>query len=160
MEFEHNNFNCMLVLESIFNLGKQFFLKKMWKLHLKMNPISYFFQKHAYIAPKPRMIITFSLHVQIEWIKLRMFSRISIQLARNQLKEQTRYTRVTAFGNHFRADDESSASLRSYNSGIASVFEETFATSAEISVNYVGAVKDVLQLDYGALNLEIILLRC
>jgi hypothetical protein len=34
-----------------------------------------------------------------------------------------RYTKMKAFGNHFRVDDAASAELQTYDSGIAFVFE-------------------------------------
>jgi hypothetical protein len=35
----------------------------------------------------------------------------------------TRYTRMKAFGNHFRVADESSTRMQTYDSGVASVFQ-------------------------------------
>lgn len=81
-------------------------------------------------------------------------------LSKNPSQRATRYTRVTAFGNHFRVEDLSTRHLLSYNSGVASVFQEVAENAEESSVNYVGVLKDVLELDYGALSTKIILLRC
>jgi hypothetical protein len=72
----------------------------------------------------------------------------------------TRYTRMKAFGNHFRVADESSRRLMTYDSGIASVFHVPMADAEAMSVNYVGVLQDILQLDYGPLHSPIILLRC
>lgn len=71
-----------------------------------------------------------------------------------------RYSRITAFGNHFRVDDASTARLRSYNSGVASIFEMPSENAQNLSVNYVGVLKDILLLDYGGLSTQMILLRC
>jgi hypothetical protein len=65
-----------------------------------------------------------------------------------------------SFGNHFRVEDDTSAHLVSYNSGVASLFELPSESIGDSRVNYVGVLKDILQLDYGALHTEIILLRC
>ena len=81
-------------------------------------------------------------------------------LSKNPSQRATRYTRVTAFGNHFQVEDDSTRHLLSYNSGVASVFQEAAENAEESSVNYVGVLKDVLELDYGALSTKIILLRC
>ena len=81
-------------------------------------------------------------------------------LSRNPSQRAVRYTRVTAFGNHFRVEDDSTRHLLSYNSGVASVFQESAENAQESFVNYVGVLKDVLELDYGALSSKIILLRC
>ena len=81
-------------------------------------------------------------------------------LSKNPSQRAIRYTRVTAFGNHFRVEDDSTRHLLSYNSGVASVFQEVAENTEESLVNYVGVPKDVLELDYGALSTKIILLRC
>jgi hypothetical protein len=71
-----------------------------------------------------------------------------------------RYCRMKAFGNHFRVEDEASARMQTYDSGVASVFEVPTVHATDISVNYVGVVKDILKLDYGPLSRSIVLLRC
>lgn len=81
-------------------------------------------------------------------------------LSKNPSQRAIRYTRVTAFGNHFRVEDDRTRHLLSYNSGVASVFQESAENAEESSVNYVGVLKDVLELDYGAISRKIILLRC
>ena len=70
----------------------------------------------------------------------------------------TRYSRITAFGNHFRVDDSNITKLKSYNSGVASVFELPTENVGNESIHYVGVLKDILLLDYGGLNMQIILL--
>lgn len=81
-------------------------------------------------------------------------------LSRKPSQKATRYSRIMAFGNHFRVQDESTERLMSYNSGVASVFKETSEDARESLVNYVGVLKDVLELDYGPVQTPIILLRC
>jgi hypothetical protein len=75
-------------------------------------------------------------------------------------QKATRYTRMKAFRNHFRVDDDTSSRLQTYDSGVASVFEVPAADFRDVFVNYVGVVKDILKLDYGPLQTPVILLRC
>jgi hypothetical protein len=67
---------------------------------------------------------------------------------------------MKAFGNHFRVEDEASARMQTYDSGVAYVFEVPTIHATDVSVNYVGVVKDILKLDYGPLSRPIVLLRC
>jgi hypothetical protein len=50
--------------------------------------------------------------------------------------------------------------MQTYDSGVASVFEVPTIHATDVSVNYVGVVKDILKLDYGPLSRSIVLLRC
>jgi hypothetical protein len=67
---------------------------------------------------------------------------------------------MKAFGNHFRVEDEASSHMLTYDSGDASVFQVPLIDAREVSVNYVGVVKDILKLDYGSLSSPVVLLRC
>jgi hypothetical protein len=69
------------------------------------------------------------------------------------------YTKMKAFGNHFRVEDAASAALQTYDSGIASVFEVPTANGIEVSANFVGVVKDIFKLDYGPLHTPLIILQ-
>ena len=80
-------------------------------------------------------------------------------LSKKLAQKATRYTRVTAFGKHFRVEDESTTHFVSYNTGVASIFHELSSHMEDSSVNYMGVLKDILELDYGALSTRIILLR-
>jgi hypothetical protein len=71
-----------------------------------------------------------------------------------------RYCRMKAFGNHFRVEDAASTCMQRYDSGVASVFTIPTADARDVSVNYVGVLKDILKLDYGPLSSPIFLLRC
>jgi hypothetical protein len=70
------------------------------------------------------------------------------------------YCRMKAFGNHFRVEDEASSRMLTYDSGVALVFQVPLVNIREVSVNYVGVVKDILKLDYGSLSSPVILLQC
>jgi hypothetical protein len=71
-----------------------------------------------------------------------------------------RYTKMKAYGNHFRVHDESSSQMQTYDSGVASIFDVPTEDAQDVSVNYVGVLKDILKLDYGPLRNPVILLRC
>ena len=99
--------------------------------------------------------------VQVSDIDLRIPENMDVfLLSRRPSQRATRYGRIRAFGNHFRVEDDSTTHLISYNSGVASVFQQPSRTAGESSVNYVGILKDVLELDYGVVHTKIILMRC
>ena len=84
-----------------------------------------------------------------------------ILLCSRPSQKATRYTRMRAFGNHFRVDDSQAALLQTYDSVIASIFEvPTVDAQSEVSLNYVGVLQDILKLDYGPLRTPVILFRC
>ena len=72
----------------------------------------------------------------------------------------TRYTRMKAYGNHFQVDDAQSATLQTYDSGVASVFHMSSTETEPTTLNYVGVLKDILKLNYGPLRTPIIVFRC
>jgi hypothetical protein len=75
-------------------------------------------------------------------------------------QKATRYTKMKAYGNHFRVHDESSSRMQTYDSGVASIFDVPTEDARDVSVNYVEVLKDILKLDYGPLRNPVILLRC
>ncbi len=72
----------------------------------------------------------------------------------------TWYTRMKAYGNHYKVEYSKTRLLQTYDSGIASVFDVPIQDAANVSVNYVGVLKDILKLDYGPVHTPIILFRC
>jgi hypothetical protein len=75
-----------------------------------------------------------------------------ILLCSRPSQKATRYTRMRAFGDHFRVEDSQSALLQTYDSGIASIFEmRAVDFEFEVSLNYVGVLQDIPRLDYGPL---------
>jgi hypothetical protein len=52
----------------------------------------------------------------------------------------TRYTRMKAYGNHFRVEDRQSDTLLTYDSGVASVFHIASMESASTTLPYVGVL--------------------
>ena len=84
-----------------------------------------------------------------------------ILLCSRPSQKTTWYTRMRAFGNHFRMEDSQSTLLQTYDNGIASIFEMPIANSqSEVSLNYVGVLQDILKLDYGSLQTPVIFFRC
>ena len=81
-------------------------------------------------------------------------------LSKKPSQRTTRYTRVTAFGNHFRVEDKTSSRMINYNSGVASIFEVPLENEFDTAMLYVGLLQNVLLLDYGPLPTPIILLQC
>jgi hypothetical protein len=67
---------------------------------------------------------------------------------------------MKAFGNHFRVEDDASVHMLTYDSRVASVFQVSTEDATDVSVNYVGVVKDILKLDYGPILRPIVLMRC
>jgi hypothetical protein len=84
----------------------------------------------------------------------------SLLLCTKPSQKAMRYTKMKAFGNHFRVEDEATSRMQTYDSGIASVFVVSTEDARDVSVNYVGVLKDVLKLDYGPMREPVILLRC
>jgi hypothetical protein len=89
----------------------------------------------------------------VEEMDLRLLSRKPSQRA-------TRYLRMKAYGNHFRVDDPTTAQLQTYDSGVASIFHVPTEDAREVSINYVGVLKDILKLDYGPLHTHVNLMKC
>jgi hypothetical protein len=67
---------------------------------------------------------------------------------------------MKAFGNHFKVEDDASVHMLTYDSGVASVFQVPTEDATDVSVNYIGVVKDILKLDYGPMSRPIVLMRC
>jgi hypothetical protein len=55
-----------------------------------------------------------------------------------------RYTRLKAYGNHFRMDDPKNKFLQTYDNAIASIFEQQIVDVKKMSIQYVGVIKDIV----------------
>ena len=55
---------------------------------------------------------------------------------------------MKAYGNHFKIDDPTIVQLQTYDNGITSIFHVPTKDVKEVSINYVGVLKDILKLDY------------
>ena len=70
-----------------------------------------------------------------------------------------RYAKMTAYGNHWRVDNEVSRTvMTNYDSGVACF--EANEHSAGSGKDYVGELQDILVPNYGELNTPIILFSC
>jgi hypothetical protein len=83
----------------------------------------------------------------------------SLLLYTKPSQKAMRYTKMKAFRNHFRAEDEATSRMQTYDNGIASIFAVPTEDARDMSVNYVGVLKDILELDYGPMRQLVILLR-
>ena len=86
--------------------------------------------------------------------------RDRLLLSTKPSQKASRYTKMVCYGSHFRVDDGAPDRFQTYNSGVASVFEVPSVDARDVSVNYVGVLKDILKLDYGPLHMLIVLFRC
>jgi hypothetical protein len=72
------------------------------------------------------------------------------------------YKRIKAYGSHFRVDDQTNVGCVTYDSGVASFFshnnvDENHHPSRQLQ--YVGVLKDILQLNYRTMSTPIVLFR-
>jgi hypothetical protein len=67
---------------------------------------------------------------------------------------------MKAYRNRSRVEDSKSGLLQTYDSGIASVFDVRIHDAANVYVNYVEVLKDILKLNYGPIHTLIIIFRC
>jgi hypothetical protein len=57
------------------------------------------------------------------------------------LQLTTLYTRMKAYGNHFRVEDQQSGTLQTFDSGVASVFHISSLEPKSTTLNYVEVLK-------------------
>ena len=67
---------------------------------------------------------------------------------------------MLSYGRHFYVDDGDTARSQIYNCGVASVFQVPRVDAQDVSVHYVGVLKDILKLDFGPTHSPIVLFRC
>ena len=72
------------------------------------------------------------------------------------------YSRMQAYGNHYRCDDGSSAGLVSYDCGVASILKTQGSTTGGVmgQIHYVGVLKHIRVMDYGKVITPITLMEC
>ena len=72
------------------------------------------------------------------------------------------YSRMEAYGNHYRCDDGSSAGMVSYDCGVASILSAEGSTSEGVlgQIHYVGVLKHIRVMDYGKVSKRIALMEC
>jgi hypothetical protein len=66
------------------------------------------------------------------------------------------------YKNHFRVDDEYNSLLIAYDYGVAFVFQQSQGNEDDVLgvIQYVGTLKEILQLDYGPMFSPIVLFHC
>ena len=69
-----------------------------------------------------------------------------------------RYSRMKAYGNHWRTDDDIYKSMGTFDSGVACF--EANPQSMGAGKDYVGILQDILVLNYGDLKTHVILFPC
>jgi hypothetical protein len=71
-----------------------------------------------------------------------------------------KFAKGKAYGNHFHVLDHTTHLFQKFDNGFVSVFQEPDVDARTIHMNYVGVLKDIVQLDYGHVHTPIILFRC
>lgn len=69
-----------------------------------------------------------------------------------------RYAKMTAYGNHWRVDDEYGRSCKTFDCGVACL--EANEQSSGTGKNYVGILQDIFVLNYGAVKTPVIIFSC
>ena len=69
-----------------------------------------------------------------------------------------RYAKMSAYGNHWRVDDEATRSMANFDSGVACF--ESGDISAGSGKDYVGVLQDILVPKYGDLKTPVIVFSC
>lgn len=72
------------------------------------------------------------------------------------------YKKMKAYNNQFFVDDESSNLCVTFDYSVASTFEQVEGNGDDVlgPIQYVGLLKQILQLDYGCMSSPIILFQC
>jgi hypothetical protein len=71
------------------------------------------------------------------------------------------YKKIKAYGKSFQIEDESTNMLVTYDSGVASVFQQSEGSEDVLEViQYVGILKQILKLDYGPMSSPIVFFCC
>jgi len=72
------------------------------------------------------------------------------------------YKKMKAYGNHFHVDDDFASLLMTYDSCVASIFQQSQGIEDDLLgvIQYVGMLKQIWQLDYGPMSSPIMLFRC
>ena len=87
-------------------------------------------------------------------------ARDCLLLATKPSQKAMRYTKMLSYGSHFHVDDGDTARFQTYNCRVASVFQVPSVDARDVSVHYVGVLKDILKLDYRPTHSPIVLFRC
>ena len=69
-----------------------------------------------------------------------------------------RYAKMTAYGNHWRVNNDSNRSCDTFDSGVACL--EANEQSAGSGNDYVGILEDILSIDYGDVKTAVVIFVC
>ena len=73
-----------------------------------------------------------------------------------------RYNSMSAYGFHFRADDEQGRSHKSFDAGVAAIITQTCRSSrsdrnpVEAALQYVGIINEILKIEYGHISFNVL----
>jgi len=70
-----------------------------------------------------------------------------------------RYSNMKAYGNHLWIDNDQNSMLVTYDCGVAPIFQQSQGSEDEVlgAIQYVGTLKEILQLEYGLISSPITL---
>ncbi len=73
-----------------------------------------------------------------------------------------KYIKMKTYENHFQIDNDQNSLLVTYDCGVTFVFQQSQASEDKVlgASQYVGTLKDILQLDYGLIFSPITLFQC
>jgi hypothetical protein len=71
-----------------------------------------------------------------------------------------KYVKAKGSNNNFRVLDHKTNLLQIFDSSVTLVLQQLDVDARAIQLNYVGVLKDIVQLNYGLVNTPTILLRC
>lgn len=124
-----------------------------------------FFSFREWLAEKSTTSSTISF---TQWISLavdeQQTSHITaddldvLLLSKRPSSTAKRYRKMSAYGCNWRVDDTKHRILETYDCGVATVYTEE-SEGTETEAQYVGVLKDIIQLDYGRLQTPVVLFR-
>jgi hypothetical protein len=112
----------------------------------------------------PTLVVWITNVVQEHWLAGGTFDdQDVVALSMPPSTKACSYKRIKAYGSHFCVDDQTSVGCVTYDSEVASFFshknvDDNHHPSRQLQ--YVGVLKDILQLDYGTMSTPIVLFRC
>ncbi len=64
---------------------------------------------------------------------------------------------MKAYKKHFKVEYLKNNSMQTFDSGIASIFDMSIFDANDISLNFVGVLKDIFKLDYHHLHTHVVI---
>ncbi len=62
-------------------------------------------------------------------------------------------------GNHFKVEDLKNNSVQTYDNDIALVFDMSTVDARDLSMNFVGVLKNIFKFDYGPMHIPMVIFR-